>query len=241
MRYILLLAVLALLSSHAPAPAKNFTGEKPPFLPDYADAKIFFSANRSAFAEICDRYDLPEEELLAVVAPENYRYARFRDWLETAGLELAYVHGGRNVVDFSIGPFQMKPSFVEDLESAIARDPDLARTFPELLSQAGASQKTARQERLLRLEDTETQLRYVCAFWMHLSARYPELARLSAESRIAFVGTAYNLGIHAPVEEIRSWQSIRAFPYGRKSRAPQCSYAEAAVAFYREAPFNGTH
>jgi hypothetical protein len=238
MRYFLLLSALALLSSHASAPVTNFSGEKPPFLPDYSDAKIFFSANRSAFAEICDRYDLPAVELLSVVAPENYRYARFRDWLETAGLELAYVHGGRDMVDFSIGPFQIKPSFAEDLEAAIARDPDLARTFPELLPQAGVSQQMARQERLRRLEDTEAQMRYVCAFWSHTTARYPELARLSAESRIAFVGAAYNLGIHAPADEIRSWQTIRAFPYGRKSRAPQCSYAEAAVAFYREAALN---
>ncbi len=173
------------------------------------------------------------DELAAVAAPEHYRYGRFRDWLETTGLEMGYVQGGKEYVDFSIGYFQMKPSFAEEMETAIAQSGRLGALFSDLLPGEGTTGRRARKERLERLRDLETQWRYLCAFWLLQHERFPELARLDPEDRIAFVATAYNLGPSADLYDIHAWQKIRAFPYGRRSEVPQCTYAEAAIGFYR--------
>lgn len=211
------------------------SAENPPaFLPDYTDALLFFEKNEPKIALGCARYGINPREAIAIVAPEAYRYERFRDWVETTGLALLYVQGGPEAADFSIGHFQMKPSFVESLEAALAALPTFAARFAHLLPEENQSLRATRKARLRSLEDLDQQTEYLCAFWLLMLERFPQLAAQTEEERIAFIATAYNLGLQADESAILAWKSVRAFPYGRKFRAAQCSYAEAAVHFFRQ-------
>src|SRR5664280_591993 len=58
---------------------------------------------------------------LAIIFPELIRYSSIRDIIETAALKSLYIQYGKNNEDFSIGQFQMKPSFAEDIEKEYIR------------------------------------------------------------------------------------------------------------------------
>lgn len=60
-------------------------------------------------------------EALAIVSPELIRWTAFKDFFETTALELLYVKKGKTYADFSIGHFQIKPSFVEQLEAYVSQ------------------------------------------------------------------------------------------------------------------------
>ena len=50
---------------------------------------------------------------IAVVFPELIRYSALRDKIEITLLKSLYIYKGDDYADFSIGQFQMKPSFAE--------------------------------------------------------------------------------------------------------------------------------
>ena len=54
---------------------------------------------------------------LAVVFPEIVRYSDLEDLIQIRALKVLYVQYGRKYADFSVGHFQMKPSFIEQLEA----------------------------------------------------------------------------------------------------------------------------
>ena len=83
----------------------------------------------------------------SVVWPEMERYARLQDLAETAAVYGTYITTGGGP-DYSIGLFQMKPSFIEDLEKAWMRS-GLARPY-ELWFDT-ADNATARRIRITRL------------------------------------------------------------------------------------------
>ena len=58
----------------------------------------------------------------AIVYPELLRYNYIQDFIETSGLELIYMRYGAKTADFSIGHFQMKPSFAEHIEKYIEKN-----------------------------------------------------------------------------------------------------------------------
>ena len=64
-------------------------------------------------------------EIIAIAFPEILRYNAFSDLIETTSNRLLYINGGRTASDFSIGLFQMRPSFVEDLENYVAKSEKL--------------------------------------------------------------------------------------------------------------------
>lgn len=53
----------------------------------------------------------------SIVAPEIIRYVQIKDFFEVKSLEIGYVNNKvKNLSNFSIGYFQMKPQFIEQLE-----------------------------------------------------------------------------------------------------------------------------
>jgi hypothetical protein len=162
---------------------------------------------------------------IALVAPEWVRYSMVRDLMETQALEWAYVRLGRSAADFSIGPCQMKPSFIEDLEKALP--PCLQPHF----SYKTDDPVRQRKLRVTRLKDLRWQFRYAFAFYA-LCRDWYDLPEDEAQ-RVSFAAAAYNYGFTRPEAEIRRWEGERVFPYGRAFRGPQESYAEVALRFLK--------
>ena len=113
--------------------------------------------------------------------PEVERYSRLQDALETAANYGTYITTGGGP-DFSIGLFQMKPSFVEEMEKAWMRS-GLAREY-ELWFDT-ADNATARRIRISRLQKEEWQVIYV---GRHLRGIGYNLLVLIHSSLIALVG-----------------------------------------------------
>ncbi len=79
---------------------------------DYENAVQFLKDNKNIFNKASRTYGIEEKALKAVVFPELMRYNLLQNLIETEALELLYIQAGSKQIDFSIGNFQMKPSFV---------------------------------------------------------------------------------------------------------------------------------
>lgn len=134
--------------------------------------------------------------------PEVERYSRLQDALETAANYGTYITTGGGP-DFSIGLFQMKPSFVEEMEKAWMRS-GLAREY-ELWFDT-ADNATARRIRISRLQKEEWQVIYVGVFLRLLYASYGSFNKkgertqegietLPLKEQVRLAATAYNRGV----------------------------------------------
>ena len=129
----------------------------------------------------------------SVVWPEMERYTRLQDLAETAAVYGTYITTGGGP-DYSIGLFQMKPSFIEDLEKAWMRS-GLARKY-ELWFDT-ADNATARRIRITRLMKEEWQVIYVGVFMRLLYHTYG-LDALPIEEQVRLAAAAYNRGCPWP-------------------------------------------
>ena len=83
-----------------------------------SEAIQFIESHEALIKKICLEKGQRPSNVLPIVFPELIRYSLFRDYLETTMLERLYVKEGTSGADFSIGHFQMKPSFAEKIEIA---------------------------------------------------------------------------------------------------------------------------
>ena len=172
----------------------------------------------------------------SIVFPEMVRYSLIRDKIETAALEVFYKKLGPDYANFSIGLFQMKPSFIERLERTVIRfDPLCEYHF---ISEFGENltAEQIREMRVGRLKDIRWQIDYLVCFMKmmdyFMNRVDPNLGMMDDESRIAIYATAFNSGIWDNVEKIKRISKKKFFPYGPKSNENQCSYSDLSLYFY---------
>lgn len=171
--------------------------------------------------------------LVPVVFPELLRVSAVRSRLETLGLDTLYVSGGAGAADFSAGRFQMKPSFVEALESTVQELDRVPPSFAAIGSYAAtADEQGVRAERLRRLQDESWGLLYLACF-SYIEERRFQVSCLSPVDRIRFLAAAYNHGFLKPREEIERAEGLRLFPGGGLPwQGAPFRYADVAVDFY---------
>ena len=80
---------------------------------DWTKALQFESENRNWMEPILVKNHISYPLAVAVVFPELVRYSALRDKMEITLLKALYINLGDNYANFSIGQFQMKPSFAE--------------------------------------------------------------------------------------------------------------------------------
>lgn len=199
---------------------------------DYQAALHFLTENRPAIKEVFAGSALPPQIVISVVFPELIRYNSIRNFIETRALEIAYVRHGLDAVDFSIGHFQMKPSFVAQIEYDIVNS-KLSEKYPELPIDVTLNVGKRRKIRIDRLKQVKWQLRYLSAFADLLYRFHPEIKKQDSTYQVAFLASAYNLGYKASRKAIEKWMHVRSFPDGREAWAKQYRYADVAVYFYQ--------
>lgn len=172
------------------------------------------------------------QETISIVFPEIIRWNAFQDLMETKSLELAYVKFGRKGADFSIGHFQMKPSFVEQLENYVEKHQDLKYLNYVVITEQKIIK--ARRIRLYRLKSFLWQLRYAHVFWLVANHRFRYMKFHSAEDRIHFYATAYNYGFRKDDKKIKAWQNQAFFPFGGRYKGVQVKYADLSIEFYQK-------
>lgn len=198
---------------------------------DYQQAANFCKTHKAEIKEKANQYELPADQLTAIIFPELIRYSTFQNFFETKALEYVYVQQGSTAADFSIGNFQIKPSFVERLEAALLEEEVLGKQFEHLLIPTSYTLSEQRKIRLERLQKLSWQLDYLCCFYVLTQQKFEALlASLNNEKQLKFLATAYNTGFHKSSHSIEKAMNRASYPYGSKYPEDQ-QYIYAAVAW----------
>ena len=163
---------------------------------------------------------------ISIVAPEISQYSSVTDFLELRTLFIMYRNFGRS--NFSVGYFSMKPKFIESLENEIMRDKDLKKKHGFLLPKGNEKQK--RETRLMRLSETEWQLKYLLAFIDVVKKKTKNIKFQNSEEKLRYWATLYNSGFYLSPDKVKSYQQKKFFPHGKKTH----NYADIAVEFYNK-------
>ncbi|MCU0436931.1 MAG: hypothetical protein MUC49_03390 [Raineya sp.] len=203
---ILLLFASNIIFAQTP---QQYFGEK------YTTALTFVKSHKSLFLKYFEKKDAIKA--VAIVFPEVLRYNTLANEAEIQLLKSLYVRFGKKYADFSVGYFQMKPSFVETLENISGKN--LADT-PE-----------NREKRLEKMMSVEGQILYLKDYWDIMHTKYPNMHHKNDVSQIRFLASAYNYGFLSSEDKILNWSVEKAFPSGKNS-AVRFSYADISENFY---------
>lgn len=166
---------------------------------DWTEAERYVREHHEDREKEFDLFDVDSRVAEAVVFPELIRYSMWKDEIERAAVNGLYISKGREGADFSIGRFQMKPSFAEEVEQAWNASP-LAKEYGFSFNLANNNE--ARRSRVRRLSTEEGQCRYLAIFIRLQQQRLPQLQKVSKEQQVRLLATAYNRSLSA------SWQSL---------------------------------
>lgn len=176
-------------------------------------------------ARICNSQNVL---LKAIVFPEVMRYSEWKDDIETESLRVLYVQFGKEYADFSVGIFQMKPSFVEQLEQE-ARLLLPADIYNELqLNYKTGDEQNIRQQRIDRLRDADWQLVYLTAFVALCNHLYKGRYFSSELERLQWYATVYNAGLNRSDEYIAKKISQEQFYFIQGMPGKKFRYAALA-------------
>ncbi|MFH1321435.1 MAG: hypothetical protein ABII90_12395 [Bacteroidota bacterium] len=203
------------------------------FHSEYDNAVSFIEQNHKVFNKVIKTDAEKKNMMLSIIFPELIRYSLFRDFFETKSLEYGYVQYGAGMVDFSIGRFQMKPSFVETLEERVKRSNELMNKYHEITAFKDTAITGTRRERVERLRSLTWQFIYLECFYDITSERFKDIKWRDDIEKLRFYATAYNHNFCASKEEIEKWIDAKTFPYGAQYDGEQYSYSDISVYFFK--------
>ncbi|MFM9907700.1 MAG: hypothetical protein ACKVOW_00055 [Chitinophagaceae bacterium] len=130
----------------------------------------------------------------SIVFAEVMRFSQLKDDIETESLRTLYVQLGEEYANFSIGLFQMKPSFAAQVEEKAKQLlPD--SIYNELqLAYTATIPENIRTERVERLQDADWQLIYLTAFICICNVVYKDNVFTNDRTRLQWYATVYNAG-----------------------------------------------
>jgi hypothetical protein len=190
------------------------------FAADYTSATRFIQEH-PWIADTLQTNGIKPAEAISVVFPELIRYTSLEDEMEIGALQVLYTLWGPDYADFSIGRFQMKPSFALQLEKDMCPSRDLGSD----------STRTSRKERIDRLIDLTGQVRYLVLFFHYMDRRYAKTKWNTKEEKVRFYAAAYNCGYRNPDHYIRRMMDQKYFSTVRLSHQTYC-YADIAAFYY---------
>lgn len=221
-----LIIILTLLVSNSPE-----IDYQKVFGSDYDNALKYFEKNKSIITAHFNYYSANKELLISVIFPERIRYSMIRDFLETTMVEMIYIDLGTDYVDFSIGDFQIKPSFAEKVEKFIGQFHQLKHKYKLIIDFDKKTDRAKRKERVRRLKSLNYQLIYISAFYDIVNQKF-KLKNKSNAEQIKFLAAAYNHGFDSEKWRIEKYVDSKYFPYGTKYKGKQYAYSAIAVDFY---------
>ena len=223
MKAALLILTMLMLSSFK-TPVENDYSKI--FGSDYTWAVNWLKQYNALIDEYASRFNIPGKELKAIVFPELIRYNSIFNALEIESLKYLYVKEGKYYADFSVGYFQMKPSFAEMVEVDAGNLPDTIRFTETGWNNNGklADNETSRMERVKRLSNTRQQIIYLCMFYKVCQSRFRNRIFASPVERLKFYATCYNAGYR------RSYQSLMAFQL--KNTFYKYNYSTVSAYYY---------
>jgi hypothetical protein len=229
-----LIAVLAWRGVAAPS--------NPASVPDEDYARLFGASYEAAvqFLKaniwISGALGLGENEgrlALAVVFPEILRFSALEDMIQVRALKVLYVQYGKSYANFSVGRFQMKPTFAEQIEmdsnrfwTAEERAAVGVPVFP--LGDA----VEIRRDRVLRLDDLKWQVRYLGLYMRIMDRKHAATVFADERERLRFYATAYNAGYTHSEKTIRRLMIAKSYHTGLFDAETKYCYADVSLSFF---------
>lgn len=226
---IVIFVLLAFLQRPISSQALNYSEI---FGNDWQKALSFINENDSWIKPSLEKYNIPYPDAIAVIFPELVRYSAIRDKMEITLLKTLYRNLGDDYADFSVGVFQVKPSFAEKIR-AIAPDV-MGRKARTLFKKRSAFKydHDYRAEIIIELENPQAELKYLIAFFAICEYRF-SINQMDGESKIRFLATAYNTGFWKSREEIMNMEE-RKFFNTKLFKTENYSYADVALFWYNQ-------
>jgi hypothetical protein len=229
LRWSLIFLFIPQLFSQKPTSPVNY---REIFGDDYEFAVNTIDKNRW-WSDSLARHNIDPHFALSVIFPELIRYSSITDYIEVKALEVLYVQYGKAYADFSIGLFQMKPTFAEQIEADILQCrlqeyyPELSLLHPCITDSIGI-----RKERIIRLQEEKYQLLYLGAFIRIMAKLYPDLEKETPQTRLFFYSTAYNTGYRNGDKVIRCEGDKAYFHPGMDSTGKKYVYSQISLDYY---------
>ncbi len=195
------------------------------------NASFHYNEVRSDICSQSARFKTDSLIISAIVFPELIRYSIYRDFMETTVMEYLYVEYGPKASDFSIGMFQIKPSFAELLENEV-QNYDGLKKYSVITNYKSSDIKETRKERIERLGSSLWQIIYMNCFYSLMELKFKNVAFADIKDKIRFYATCYNLGFNCSNDEILKWTTRKTFPHGYNSTRKNYCYGDISLMFY---------
>ena len=170
---------------------------------------------------------------ISIVFPEILRYSAIRDWAETKAIEVLYTQYGNKYADFSIGRFQMKPTFAEEIERQWNLHLQHLNPNSKLPGKFAINEsENSRYERLKRLNDINWQLKYLAMFKILIEQKFKENKWSDIQSKLHFFATAYNSGFMKEYSSLLSSETHNDFYTGILKPSICYNYGNIAVDYF---------
>ena len=168
---------------------------------------------------------------VAVIFPELIRYSAIRDKMEITLLKTLYINLGEEYANFSIGHFQMKPSFAELIRQEADSFPELNHGITLSSPDEYSNIINYRKSIVADLEDPRRQVIYLVAFLKICEKRFN--IKIDDGSHLPFISTAYNYGIDRSASRIEGMINKKFFTT-TLFKSELYSYAEISMVWYKK-------
>jgi hypothetical protein len=187
--------------------------------------------------EMCARLCHSDARFMqSIVFPEVMRFSSIKDGVEAESLRTLYVQFGKEYANFSIGQFQMKPSFAEEVETK-SKERLADSVLKELqLNYTGTDAEAIRLQRVERLQDTDWQMVYLTAFVAICNSIYASKKFTSVTEQLQWYATVYNAGFNKTDDFISKKIEQDNFYLSQQMPGKKFKYAAIAGWFYTKAP-----
>lgn len=165
---------------------------------DWTSAEQFVSDHHDEWKQEFDLFGVDARLAEAIVFPELIRYSKWQDEIEMAAVNGLYIQKGTKGANFSIGRFQMKPSFAEEVEAAWNQSA-LAKEYGFVFNLQPNAE--ARRSRIRRLSSMQGQCRYLAIFIRLQFLRHPQLQQLQLKEQVGVLATIYNCSFSTTWEQ----------------------------------------
>jgi hypothetical protein len=206
------------------------TDYKKIFGSDWEKAENFVTENGVWMKQLSEKYGVSFPVAVAVVFPELIRYSALRDKIEITLLKILYINLGEDYANFSIGQFQMKPSFAETIHQNVPLlKGRLRNQFKE--KKRITDLRTYRASIVKDLEQPESEFLYLIAFLKICRTIY-NLKEMDGDHRVKFLATAYNFSFQKSFKEVEKMTDKKFF-YAKLVKSESYSYADISVYWYK--------
>jgi len=199
---------------------------------DWKKAEAFEKENRNWIKPLLEKNHISYALAMSIVFPEMVRYSALRDKMEVSLLKTLYVNLGEEYADFSIGIFQMKPSFAETIREESSQYLGSRPGIKFKKTTDYEDIKEFRKSIIKDLENPEGQVVYLISF-MRICEKKFNMYRLDESSRIKFLATAYNYGIDKTPNQIVNMTNKKFFSTKIIKSESYC-YADVSVFWYNQ-------